>query len=243
VLADRAGLEQVLLNLAVNGVEAMPDGGTLTLRVRRLPGQVVLEVEDEGVGIDEATRARLFEPFFTTKRRGTGLGLATVKDIVDRLGATLEVTSTKGRGSLFRVAFPEVSAPKGPTTTAREAPTSAGRVLLVEDDPLVRRATGRVLAVLGYEVVMVESAAEALAVLSHGTNFKVVVSDISMPGMQGDELARLLSTKHPALPVVLMSGNLAPADEVLQHPRRAFVPKPTSKADLAAAIDAVSAEG
>jgi signal transduction histidine kinase len=239
VIAERSAIEQVLLNLTTNAVDAMPAGGTLSYRVMSEAEAVTLSVTDTGVGMDEATRTRIFEPFFTTRDKGTGLGLATVQRVAESLQARLDVRSSPGQGATFSMTFAGASAPVMPVGLVAP-PTGAPRVLLVDDDPLVRRATSRVLESLDYEVVSVDGAAAALAVLDAGERIDVVVSDINMPGMAGDELSRVLATSRPSLPVVLTSGDRGPAEGLGVGPRRTFVPKPSSREALMLAIARVS---
>jgi signal transduction histidine kinase/CheY-like chemotaxis protein len=245
VRATRAGLEQILLNLAVNARDAMPRGGTLSLSVHAEGDVVALIVRDDGVGMDEATQAKVFDAFFTTKVSGTGLGLATVRTLTDRFGGTIQLKSAPGEGTTFELRFP--AAPAGSSTIASAAsapiiPSERGRALLVEDDRLVRRESTRILQRAGYEVVPVTHAAEALALLREPGTFEVVVTDIAMPGMDGDALAREIAVLLPEQPVVLCSGNRDPSDETLASPRRAFAPKPLVADELLAAILRVRGE-
>ena len=240
VHASHAGLQQIVLNLAVNAKDALPDGGRLEIRVRVDGEQVSLVTEDTGVGMDESTRARIFEPFFTTKSSGTGLGLATVRELVNRYGGTIEVTSTLGKGSRFEVRFPR-RAPPEPRRIAQvsdrpPAPARRCRVLLVEDDQLVRRSLTRWLISEGFEVIAVADGNEALSVLKAAGDIACVVSDIAMVGMDGERLAAMLSERQPLLPVVLVSGNRTPSASFTASPLRAFVPKPLSQASLARAL-------
>jgi len=223
ILADRSGLEQIVLNLCLNARDAVGRGGHITIevgqRVRqdesesRGSGSIVfLAVEDDGCGMDEDTRARIFEPFFTTKgpERGTGLGLATVRALVRELGGEIQVSSEVGRGSRFEVDFPPAGAA---TSNADAAATAAdglrGRgevVLLVEDHTMARRALERSLSTHGYRVRIATDGVEALAALEQQNDVAVVVSDISMPRMGGDELLQLMRRRNIRVPVVFLSG-------------------------------------
>ena len=239
VRASRSGLEQILLNLVVNARDAMPEGGRIGVEVRPVDGAGLLTVTDGGVGMDAATQDRIFDPFFSTKVTGTGLGLATVHRLVSGFGGAVRVQSELGRGSTFEVrlvASPLQDRAAGPSVPTAGAPTGAERVLLVEDDMLVRHATTRLLAASGYEVLAVASGHEALALLTNTTDFAVVVSDVSMPGLDGEALSRRLAAEHPALAVVLFSGNRVPASDVIAAPRRAFLEKPATRLALVAAI-------
>ena len=241
VMATRVGVEQVLLNLAVNARDAMPAGGKLGIQVRADETSVRLLVSDSGVGMDAATKERIFAPFFSTKATGTGLGLATVSETVARFGGTISVESEPGKGSTFeirlaRAAGVVASEPRAEIAASPEPP-HAPRLLVAEDDPLVRRATVRLLEQAGYEVAAVTNGAEALSALRDRQDFVCVVSDIVMPELDGDALAARLAELHPTLPLVLMSGNRAPAEE--PSGRHTFIEKPVDRASLLAAIDRV----
>ncbi|MBL8948726.1 MAG: response regulator [Myxococcales bacterium] len=244
VLAAPAGLEQIILNLAVNARDAMPAGGTLRLVVSATDGEVELTATDTGVGMDEDTRARIFEPFFTTKNTGTGLGLATVRELVTRFGGTIAVESASGRGATFILRFPRISSEVGPVRgRSRRAPEvtehALRRVLLVEDDRLVRRSSTRLLEREGFEVIAVADGEEALAFLASAPEVACVVSDVSMPRMDGETLARELAVRRPDLPVLLVSGNHEPTPPVPGGPRRGFLDKPFDGVKLRAAIEAL----
>lgn len=229
VRADRGQLEQVLINLVVNARDAMPDGGSLTLetdamelppsddRIERWevrPGPFVrLRVVDTGVGMDAQTLERAFEPFFTTKApgKGTGLGLATVFGIVKQSGGHIRVRSVPGAGTVCEVVLPEVEgtptseAPE--TGRAREDRPAGGTVLVVEDEAAVRRLAVRVLERDGYVVLAAENGARALEVMeSHEGEIDLVLTDMVMPDMGGQELAWHLHRRRPGLPILFMSG-------------------------------------
>ncbi|MCU0624806.1 MAG: PAS domain S-box protein [Gemmatimonadaceae bacterium] len=213
VLGRRAELQQVVLNLCLNARDALAEteGPVLALVVAAGPDGVTLEVADNGCGMSEAVQARLGEPFFTTKPpgRGTGLGVATVKGIVQDVGGQLSWESAPARGSRFFVRF-AAHTPSAATVAdapaARPAPASQGRLLLVDDEDLVRRALARILARMGWDVVAVSSGDEALARLRDGLVVRVAMIDRSMPGMSGEELLSHLRRDWPRLPVILCSG-------------------------------------
>jgi hypothetical protein len=239
--ASRAGLEQILLNLAVNAKDAMPAGGALRISLVREGPALRLDVTDTGVGMDEATRRKIFEPFFTTRANGTGLGLSTVKDRVSQFGGSITATSQPGAGTTFTVTFPALD----PPATALVAPASVpearrrtGRLLLVEDEPRLRHVTIGLLEQAGFEVIAVSNGAEALRLLSASHGFRAVVSDVSMPELDGDELARHLEKLAPTLPVVLMRE---PHPRRGRLTRRVFLEKPVAREALLAALDAVLA--
>ena len=223
ITIDRTHLDQVLINLTVNARDAMPGGGLLRISTRATrivetiphtsdlnPGiYVTLEVDDDGIGMSEETRDRVFEPFFSTKSagEGSGLGLAVVYGVVKEVGGHIQVESAPGKGTTIRILFPASNEdPRVPaeTTTLDE---DQQRVLLVEDEIPVRRATSLVLDRLGYQVVETSSAEEAIEILGPGSeNFDLLLTDIVMPGMSGIALADEVRKRNPSIPVLLMSG-------------------------------------
>jgi CheY-like chemotaxis protein len=255
--ADKGQLEQVIVNLAVNARDAMPQGGRVTVRTRNLltgahggPGlwegpAVLLEITDTGVGMDEATKARVFEPFFTTKQlgKGTGLGLATVYGIVKQSGGDIRVESAPGAGSTFRIALPRHEAsgeeaaarPEPAALEPQRAPASHETILLVEDEDAVRTAAQRILHRAGYRVLTAASGSEALERFAeYGNEVRLLLTDVVMPQMSGHALATRLTGLRPGLKVVYMSGYL---DEVLgQHgvlPEEIrFIGKPFQSSEL-----------
>ncbi len=243
--ADAGMLVQVLLNLAVNARDAMPRGGRLlvdttevTLDGRRL---ALLQVQDEGTGIDPAVLPRIFDPFFTTKEvgKGTGLGLATVFGVAQQHGGSVEVDGGLGRGATFRVLLP-LAAPgeKG------EEPASQGRppggketILLVEDDDPVRGAVVEFLGGLGYRLLQARTGAEALRITAP---FDLVITDVVMPGgVSGFDLGRQLADLRPGARVIYTSGYTPdpPGPEEL-HEGRNFLSKPFSLEQLARTVRA-----
>jgi PAS domain S-box-containing protein len=225
VLCDPAQLEQVILNLALNARDAMPDGGRLVLRtaVRNVregqdrrdgepgPGRwVELTVQDDGAGMDPEVMAHVFEPFFTTKPKGlgTGLGLATIYGIVTQADGHVFVRSAPGRGTAFSVYLPHRPAEARPAGASPGAARAAGgveTVLAVEDDALVRGVTARALRSAGYRVLEAGSGAEALAVAG-AEPLQLLVTDVVMPGMDGRALADELRRRSPGLRVLFVSG-------------------------------------
>ncbi len=205
--ADRGSIDQIVFNLLVNARDAMPDGGTIEIVVEA-PGDgvVLLQVRDDGVGMDAATQGRMFQPFFTTKPQGTGLGLATVADIVRRHGATIDVATTLGDGATFTVRFPEARAECGTVGAKEPDGERHGRVLLAEDHSLVRAGTTQMLHSLGYDVVGVGSGREARDRLLKDHNFVILVTDVSMPDGDGRQLVQELFLDGHKLPVLFISG-------------------------------------
>jgi len=249
VRVDPGQLEQVVINLAANARDAMPEGGRLVIRTEPHEedgaGWVRLGVEDTGMGMDETTVTHLFEPFFTTKApgRGTGLGLSTVYGIVVQSGGRVTVTSVPGQGSTFLVDLPRVDVPAVATTDEAEAapltPRRGLTVLLVEDDAAVRALTRRMLASLGHAVTAASSGAEALGLLEVADRLPdVLITDVRMPGIQGLELARRLRDRRPGLPVVFISGFSAELGDHVTITGAQVLDKPFDLRRLEAAINA-----
>jgi two-component system, cell cycle sensor histidine kinase and response regulator CckA len=241
VVADVSRLEQALLNLAVNARDAMPDGGRITIGTEMRDDGVVLRVSDTGAGMDEATRERIFEPFFTTKadRGGTGLGLPMVYATVTESGGSIEVESEVGRGTTFTMVIPHAPG-SGPVPTASPLTrTAGGRILLVEDDPLVRTVSAELLARAGYDVDDVPGGEEALNRIDGGLAYDLVVTDFMMPRMTGLQLVSELRRREIDVPVIYTSG-YADQGMLPEDGRRArFVAKPFSGREVTAAIDAL----
>ena len=221
ISADRGQIEQIILNLSINARDAMPAGGKLTLRVKRGgpdaeaegpssdSGYAVLEVEDGGHGIDDATLERIFEPFFTTKPvgAGTGLGLATVQTICARHHGHVRVSSRLGRGTSFRVFLPLLS--EAGLRVASVAPSAlrgqGERVLLIEDNPELQRLVQTLLQRAGFQVTVAHGAVSVLQLVA-ARPFDLLLSDVVMPDMNGRELAERARVSAPGLPVLFMSG-------------------------------------
>ena len=209
--ADRGQIEQILLNLVVNAVDAMPDGGKLVVRTAAGHGDnVILEVEDTGHGIPPEARDQVFEPFFTTKPagEGTGLGLSVVHGIVIAHGGKIEIDSREGRGTTVRVVLPRVAEEPGSgdrSLSDEVMPGGRGEVvLIVEDNETVRRSLVEILDSLGYQVVEAESGEEAL--LMEDARPQVLLTDYLLPGMTGLQLAEKCRGIWPDLGVILISG-------------------------------------
>ncbi len=223
---DRGKLQQIVLNLAGNARDAMPKGGRLRLETlnvsvnRQTPAArhfvaqgeyVALLVRDSGIGMDAETQARLFEPFFTTKEKGkgTGLGLATVYGIVKQSGGYIWAESEIGAGSVFQTLLPRVAPPADPHLVKEVLDFSRGTetILLVEDDPAVRRMAAEVLLSTGYHVLAAPSGADALRISAkHEGRLDLLLTDVVMPGMTGPELARQFISAFPRIRILYMSG-------------------------------------
>jgi two-component system cell cycle sensor histidine kinase/response regulator CckA len=245
--ADAGMLEQIVMNLVVNARDAMPSGGHIGLsaaevdidgaHVERSPSARVgryacLTVVDDGAGIEPWMLEHIFEPFFTTKEvgKGTGLGLATVHGIVMQHRGWIEVDSAVGRGTTFRVFFPvaERARAEAPATKALDVPVGHETILLVEDEPAVRRTVARYLQRCGYVIVEAKSGAEALEQWAKNRGrIDLLFTDMVMPGLSGRELAKQLRGERPELPVILSSGYSA---ELLEGPEAevslTYLPKP-----------------
>jgi PAS domain S-box-containing protein len=243
VSADLAQLKQVVLNLALNARDAMPDGGTLTIETTVSGAGVVLRVRDTGMGMDAATRSRALEPFFTTKPEGegTGLGLSLVYGVVDELGGRLSIESAIGLGTIIEVALPAADAlldePVEIDDNEPAAVLNAERVLVVEDRQVVRELTRDVLESAGFDVIAVGGGREALEEVASSDPFDLLLTDVVMPEMSGPELAVKLRARRPELPVLYMSGytdDVLSAHELAQD-ATAFLRKPFGNAELVTA--------
>jgi signal transduction histidine kinase/CheY-like chemotaxis protein len=241
VCADPTQIEQVLLNLVINARDAMPSGGTIAITSHALnltgdnfyrlpPGSYTrIEVADNGIGMDAATRARVFEPFFSTKGpRGTGLGLATVYGIITQSGGTVRCDSAPGLGSRFEFLLPRVAGSLDAATATPPSILARGheRVLVVDDEPTMRTLISSTLSRRGYDVWCAEDGVKALEILRQTSDISLVISDVRMPRMNGLALLAELRQHHPHLPTLLISGASAP--EVTADDRQAplFLQKP-----------------
>ena len=259
VSVDPLGLEQVIINLALNARDAMPHGGELIISTsnvhlgdemtRRHPeiairhGRYVqVAVQDTGLGMDRGTLDRIFEPFFTTKRvgEGTGLGLATVFGMVKQSDGYIWADSEVGHGSVFTIQLPQaVPAVAEPAATPGTRSTGQGAILLVEDEPLVQSLLSRALVEAGYRTEVATDGEEALQVLARlEGKVAAVLSDVVMPGMGGRELAEELRKRWPNVPILFMSGytNEEIINRGLLGPDEPFLQKPFPPAALAAAL-------
>jgi PAS domain S-box-containing protein len=264
VKADSGQLEQIIMNLAVNARDAMPEGGKLTLETYNveideqfaaqhdsaLKGpHVVLAVTDTGCGMDAKTKAHIFEPFFTTKEfgKGTGLGLATVYGIVKQSGGWIWVYTELGLGTTFKIYLPCVDpAPEivSPNDEVEKVAGGSQTILIVEDDAALLQVTHRSLAEVGYAILTARSAAEAIHTSeSHPGPIHLMVTDVIMPGMSGDKLAFYLSAQRPEMKVLYVSGYTD--DSIVHHgvlePGLAFLQKPFSPKTLARKVGDVLA--
>ncbi len=235
--ADVAQVQQLLMNLVINGAEAIDGKGTVTVTTKVEGSHVVLEVKDSGRGMDDDVKGRIFDPFFTTKFTGRGLGLASVLGIVRGHKGDITVESIPGKGSTFRVVFP--------STTVRATSRSArphrpfggsGLVLIVDDDENVRRTSRRLVEALGFQVAEASGGKHAVEIFSaRARAFAVVILDMTMPDMSGEETLRALRAIRANTPIVVTSGydpshvsDMIDADEGITT----FLPKPYTFDDL-----------
>jgi len=255
VRADPHQLEQVVMNLAVNSRDAMPNGGELSIatavvrwdenQARTVPGGragafVVLTASDTGAGMSEETRQHIFEPFFTTKEfgAGTGLGLPMIQGIVEQSGGFIEVVSEPGCGTVFRIYLPKVEDAAADSSKPEDVPAEGGRetVLVVEDQADVRKYAAAALGAYGYQVIQAENAGEALLLCEReGERIHLVLTDVVMPNLSGRELANRLAKRCPGIKVLFMSGYTD--DAIVHHgvleQGTEFIQKPFSPSQLA----------
>ena len=257
VHADEAQLSNAIINLVVNARDAMPGGGTVTIRLSNEavarssslgsaimpPGDYVrLEVSDTGIGMPPEIQSKIFDPFFTTKPvgQGTGLGLATVYGIVKQSGGFIDVRSEVGRGTSFFIYLPRHAGEVAPAVeaapTARDV-TGQDTILLVEDEEAVRSFAARALRMRGYNVLEASGGEEALEIVQGGADIHLIVTDVVMPNMDGPTMVRHVKQLKPDLPVIFMSGY---AEEAFRRDETTgdihFLPKPFGLKQLAAKV-------
>jgi CheY-like chemotaxis protein len=222
VKVDLTQLEQVVMNLVLNARDAMPVGGSLTIRTANsecppedirartaMRSCVMLVVSDTGSGMNAETRSHLFEPFFTTKEKGTGLGLATSYGIIKQHGGDISVLTDVGQGTEFRIYLPRTDAPVAPMAepAASQPRRGAGSILLVEDEKTVRRMLREILIELGYDVLEAVNGRDALDVAGrHAGPIDLLLTDVMMPEINGRELAERLRGVRPDTKVLFISG-------------------------------------
>jgi two-component system, cell cycle sensor histidine kinase and response regulator CckA len=248
ILAVSGAIEQIILNLALNASDAMPTGGQLSIQTRALCSgeskQVALYVADDGVGMDVVTRRRLFEPFFTTKPEGsgTGLGLATVQRTLTELGGTIDVESALGCGTTFRLLIP--LAPEGakdpPPSPLAPCPLTEQTILVVDDERLVLATVDHYLERARHDTLLADSARAALELATErpGGSIDILLTDVTLPGMGGAELARAVRKLHPGIRVLFMSA--LPRAELIREEKvdaeASTIEKPFEEEGLARAL-------
>ena len=261
VKADRGQIERVILNLAVNARDAMPQGGTITIEIEDVeldetnsalgctiaPGSyVMLKVTDTGCGMDAELQSHIFEPFFTTKGQGTGLGLATVYGVVKQSGGEIAVESSPGKGATFRIYLPRVSeiAEKiHVVESSGKAILEHRTVLLVEDERTLRKLTRKMLAEVGLTVLEAENGLQAIEIAERTESpIDLLLTDIVMPGMSGWALAETLSSLRPEMRVLYMSGY--PDGVIARHgiarPGITILQKPFTSDELTRRVEEVT---
>jgi CheY-like chemotaxis protein len=252
---DPRQFEQVIINLAINARDAMPEGGRLTIETSNSelddryteqnpearPGHYVLvAISDTGQGMDESTKARIFEPFFTTKElgKGTGLGLAMAYGFIKQSGGHIEVHSTLRHGTVFKLYLPRADEVMPVATVLPEQFTplvGTETILVVEDEATIRNLLRRVLQSRGYTILEARDGQEALEVAQqHVGRIDLLITDLVMPRMSGRELARRLAQLQPEVRILLISGysDKAALDQEMLQASAVFLQKPFSPADL-----------
>jgi len=249
---DEGALANVIMNLCVNGVDAMGDGGTLTLSTRNAgPGKVELQVGDSGSGMPKDVLARAMDPFFTTKEvgKGTGLGLAMVYTAVTAHGGTVAIQSEPGRGTQVRLLFPVkvrgLSGPVPEPPPASPRPAVSRRILLIDDDELIQASGCILLEALGHVAQSARSGEEALAMLAQGYVPEVILLDMNMPGLGGQGTLPRLRERLPSVPVLLATGRIDQdaLDLVEAHRDVILLAKPFSLEDLQGVLAGLEGAG
>lgn len=261
--ADSTQVEQVMMNLVINARDAMPDGGRILIETRdckpdsagtespiETASQVMIAVTDTGCGMDQATQSQIFEPFFTTKDpgKGTGLGLAIVLDIVKQSGGKIDVESEMGRGTTFRISFPQVEAENHRDDRENLDPLAPATetILLVEDERTVRESIAEYLQQNGYRVLQAAGGLQALSIVGQFEGpIDLMLTDVIMPQMSGRELVQRMAAIRPDMKVVYMSGysdNLLSSRQVLD-PKHVLLQKPIRLASLGKRLREILGQG
>jgi PAS domain S-box-containing protein len=237
VLANAAELKEVFINLIFNAVDAMPDGGTLTVRCFQEGEWAVAEVRDTGVGMSEEVKRRAFDPFFTTKgEHGSGLGLAIVRTIVEQHAGRIEVESQAGRGTTVRVQLPiTTQEPAEPQTSRQILPTPPVMILVVEDQEDIRELIRDTLRKERGIVMAVANVSNAMWLFERGS-FSLVITDLAMPGGSGLDLVRAVRGRRPEVPVILVTGYADLLDEESARLPTAVISKPFTASELIQAV-------
>jgi CheY-like chemotaxis protein/anti-sigma regulatory factor (Ser/Thr protein kinase) len=250
VMGAEHEIRDALTNLIFNAVDAMPTGGTLTVRTRKHAGgdagdRVLIDVSDTGIGMDEDTRRRCLEPFFTTKgERGTGLGLAMVYGMIQRHSAELEIESTAGRGTTVSLNFPAYTSSSVSTTRVIKIPILSRRlrILLVDDDPLLIKSLQDTLQEDGHQITATHGGQAGIdafaAAQKRGEGLDIVITDLGMPYVDGRKVAASIKTLSPTTPVILLTGwgqRLIAANDVPAHVDK-LLSKPPRLHELRAAL-------
>ncbi len=264
IKADRGQMEMVLLNLFLNAVDAMPDGGRLTVSCRHVSdigqenvptpacperGYIEIMVSDTGTGMDQATQDRIFEPFFTTKAvgRGSGLGLASVYGVVHNHGGSIQMESALGQGTTFTLFFPAAKTTveeSPPNSKSKSALSGSGKILLVEDEILIQKYCREMIKSLGFDVVAADNGDEAVRIYKEQrTDIDLVILDMIMPGMDGFSVFNALQQINPDVKVIITSGYTVDRrmNQILCGGPHGYLKKPYTLNDLASTINEVKA--
>jgi len=245
VRGDAAALREALTNLVFNAIDAMPSGGTLAVRGWNEAGKVYLAIRDTGIGIPKGMKERIFEPFFTTKgERGTGLGLAVCKRIIEEHGGEISVRSRPGMGAAFIISLP-LESDMGMTRERETAsqPEAFLRVLLIDDEPEVRQVLTRLLEIDGHVLTSAATALEGMRLFGEG-EFDVVMTDLGLPDSPGAELARQIKEMSPGTRLILISGWTEDVEEIGAHVQAdAILSKPFGIMELREALSAAMTAG
>jgi two-component system cell cycle sensor histidine kinase/response regulator CckA len=242
---DAVRIRQIVVNLVHNAAEALGDrGGEIVLATRVQDGKAVLDVGDDGPGMDEETRAHALEPFYSTKVDGRGLGLSIVQESARALRGTVSIASSLGKGTKVSVAFPASGEPPresiAPSSSTQLRWHGAGRVLVVDDEPRVRRATAMILRTIGFDAVEIESGEQALVAVRGSTDLAAVIVDLTMPGIDGRATLEAVKRIRPDLPVIVTSGwPDADRDRDLVNAADALLAKPYGMNALAETMERV----
>jgi CheY-like chemotaxis protein len=246
ILGAEGEIRDALTNLILNAVDALPEGGTVTLRTRfdAQGAHVIIEVQDDGVGMSETTRLRCLEPFFTTKGEfgGTGLGLPQVFGMVQRHGGDLEIDSEPGRGTTMRLVFPQAPTALDNLNRDLSRPSRSLRLLLVDDDPMLLRSLRDALQLDEHEVLTAEGGQAGVDLFAAqreaGQRFDAVFTDLGMPHVDGRKVAERIHQMEPTMPIIMLTGwghrLLATADKPAHVDR--VLAKPPKMADLRSAL-------
>jgi len=248
VIGDPGQLHQVFMNLAINAMHAMPDGGELVFKVTPKRGMVLIQVKDSGMGMTQQTIEHIFEPFYTTREtgKGTGLGLSMVYGIIEKMGGTISVESEPGQGTTFHIELPLQHLEAEPATAEPSAEmkniTLNGHVLLVDDEPLLREVGEEILKSFGFRVSTAASGEEALALLSASTfQADILLLDLNMPGMGGVETLREIRRNDEPVKVIVLSGYNEATLDSDNHELNydGFIMKPYQFSELCAEVSRV----
>ena len=239
VEGNPAELEEALVNILFNAIDAMPQGGKICVKSEQKNGWAILSISDTGVGMTDEIKSKIFDPFFTTKgQHGLGMGLSVTYSIIARHRGIIDVDSTPGAGTTFYIKLPVATSHKKDGDTGSIAPSAAGAsILVVDDDPRVSQILELMLAQMGYNVTGVTSGREAISAFEKG-DYKLVITDLGMPDMSGREVARAIKERQPKTPVILITGwgvQLDP-EEMKKVGIDGIIPKPLSRRALSVQI-------